>query len=634
MSAQGDGASLLGSDEPGTGCSCRSRRCWVIRIVSTALAVVAAVAVGILLPRYLHEGDGKAAPQSSAYETSCSLWCSSPLLSAVELQAVFSDSKTFVDMPLWYNTSVEATLDAFKEWKGSLADFVHGNFQPAGTGLEKAHLGDWQPSPPALALQNATLRGWAHALHALWSDQFARQVSNDTLAHPSLGTLLPLPHTIVVPGGRFREVYYWDSYWILLGLLRGGLLDTSRALLANMAWQLQQFGFIPNGARTYYAASSAARSQPPMFSEMVVAVAQATNDKGILAAYAPAMGAELENWLKEHTVKVGRHTLFRYTTTATQPRPESFREDAQHAQAAGFSSLAAAGSAGLFAEIAGAAETGWDFSSRWLHPAPEPGTFNFTNMHTSCVLPADLNSILYRYLLNVVYALDMLGNDAPALPRSRDAYADLAAQLATSIRQVLWQPGVGVWADAVNPAHEAAVPTCPAEVPDATALQLRRGTAAAFVGMWAGCGRRAPRGPSTAAVPCVWNTGNASEVGLTTATLVGGPLWQANGVMTSAVYTGQQWDAPCGWAPLQWWLHEGLLAGGQPQHARELARRWLATNLRGWQADGVMYEKYNVTGPPGHRCSGGEYTPQSGFGWTNGVALDFMVRYNFTSLAA
>jgi alpha,alpha-trehalase len=102
--------------------------------------------------------------------------------------------------------------------------------------------------------------------------------------------------------------------------------------------------------------------------------------------------------------------------------------------------------------------------------------------------------------------------------------------------------------------------------------------------------------------------------------------------MTTAIFDGQQWDAPCGWAPLQWWLHEGLRSGGQAAAAADLAARWLASNLVGWLAEGAMFEKYNVTGAPGTRCSGGEYTPQVGFGWSNGVVLDLLVQYDFKAL--
>ena len=198
-----------------------------------------------------------------------------------------------------------------------------------------------------MQLQNSTLRQWALDLHALWAD-FARKPSNETMLHPSRGTLLPLPNTMVVPGGRFREVYYWDSYWIMLGLLRGGLVRTASGLVENMLWQQQQFGFVPNGARVYYAASNTRRSQPPMLSEMVIALFNATGDGDTLARHTIGLEQEWEYWASQHMVSLPESTsLFRYCTAATQPRPESYAEDVQHAANANYSSLGAAGAAAV-----------------------------------------------------------------------------------------------------------------------------------------------------------------------------------------------------------------------------------------------------------------------------------------------
>merc|ERR1712039_793261 len=87
---------------------------------------------------------------------------------------------------------------------------------------------------------------------------------------------------------------------------------------------------------------------------------------------------------------------------------------------------------------------------------------------------------------------------------------------------------------------------------------------------------------------------------------------------------GQQWDWPNAWPPLQLMLMEGLAFAGERSLARHLASEWLSTGLEAWKTTGYMYEKYNATWP-GHGGSGGEYTPQIGFGWSNGVALSLLV---------
>jgi len=603
---------------------------------------VLALAIGVttwqlLLPDASTEGGQR----DSAYMESCSLWCSSALLNAVETHQVFEDSKTFVDMPLKPGLSVQQILSAFgslsshqQSNRSALAEFVSAHFRSAGADLEQADLHDFEPHPASLMqLKNSTLRQWALGLHALWAD-FARRPSNGTMQFPSRGTLLPLPHTMVVPGGRFREVYYWDSYWIMLGLLRGGLVETAGGLVENMLWQQAQFGFVPNGARVYYAASNTRRSQPPLLSEMVIALFNATGDRDALARHTIGLEQEWAYWANNHMVALPEATsLFRYCTTATQPRPESYAEDVQHVVNANFSSLQAAADAGLFADIAAGAETGWDFSSRWAWPAvPQGGPMFFGHIRTACVAPADLNTILYRYALNIAFAIRSL--PITASRHSAEYYEQAAADIARSMQRWMWQPKQSTWTDVVNTDYREGVPTCSAAWDNAASLQPRTQlSAASFVGMWGGCGLRpAKGGASKQAVPCLWDPSDAPVVQATVQSLTTSGLWQGNGVMTTPVYDGQQWDAPCGWAPLQWWIQQGLAAAGQHGEASSLAKRWLNSGLVAWQRDGVMFEKYNVTGPPGVRCSGGEYMPQSGFGWTNGVALDFLLQYNFDTL--
>jgi neutral trehalase len=118
--------------------------------------------------------------------------------------------------------------------------------------------------------------------------------------------------------------------------------------------------------------------------------------------------------------------------------------------------------------------------------------------------------------------------------------------------------------------------------------------------------------------------------------LQGSQLLQPGGLATTLANTSQQWDWPNGWAPLQHWIVVGLNGTNYPpaqEFAREIARRWLLSGYIGFENTGYMYEKYDVTNV-GQGGGGGEYIPQIGFGWTNGVALDLLVRYNFTDLEA
>lgn len=125
---------------------------------------------------------------------------------------------------------------------------------------------------------------------------------------------LPLNHSFVIAGGRFREPYYWDSYWVIEGLLRtgGGFIGISRNIIENFLDFIDEFGFVPNGARKYYLN----RSQPPVLSNMVSSYLERTNDTAILGRAVPLLIKEHEFWTTNRSVDVTvsneTYTLNRY----------------------------------------------------------------------------------------------------------------------------------------------------------------------------------------------------------------------------------------------------------------------------------------------------------------------------------
>jgi len=102
---------------------------------------------------------------------------------------------------------------------------------------------------------------------------------------------------------------------------------------------------------------------------------------------------------------------------------------------------------------------------------------------------------------------------------------------------------------------------------------------------------------------------------------------QSGGVTTTLETTGQQWDAPNGWAPLQWITIQGLENYGMHDLAKETATRWIALNKKVYQRTGKLMEKYNVY-DTALDAGGGEYPSQDGFGWTNGVLLKLLKMYD------
>ncbi|MGH9380346.1 MAG: trehalase family glycosidase, partial [Thermoanaerobaculia bacterium] len=197
-----------------------------------------------------------------------------PLFEAVQLTGLFPDSKTFADArPLLPPAEI---AERYLERRGSpgfdLRDFVERHFQePRSIG------GDIRLDPT---------RTMEEHIRALWP-VLARPPDSD-----ARGSLIPLPHPYVVPGGRFREVYYWDSYFTMLGLVESGHLDLVHGMLDNFAYLVRTFGHVPNGNRAYYLS----RSQPPFLAAMVDLYAQATDTQDALR-YLDALEAEHAFWM-------------------------------------------------------------------------------------------------------------------------------------------------------------------------------------------------------------------------------------------------------------------------------------------------------------------------------------------------
>ena len=187
---------------------------------------------------------------------------------------------------------------------------------------------------------------------------------------PPYSSLLYVPQPYVVPGGRFREFYYWDSYFTMLGLIPDGHLDTARDLVGDFSYMLREYGHIPNGARTYYLS----RSQPPMYYLMVgllspdpaSAWSQHLEDLEREYAYWMEGSAGLQpGEARGNVVEMPDGSLLnRYWDAADTPREESYRDDVLIARAS------RRPRAQVYRDLRAAAESGWDFSSRWLAGRP------------------------------------------------------------------------------------------------------------------------------------------------------------------------------------------------------------------------------------------------------------------------
>jgi alpha,alpha-trehalase len=305
--------------------------------------------------------------QEELLACSSKVYCNNEILSTVQLSGIFNDSKTFVDMPI--KTSVAQVLDAFNNLpippsNADLMEFIEENFDAPGSDLLVWQPDDHKPDPSSLKrIVDSELYDWAIELNMLWIE-LGRRVSQDTIEHPENHSLMPVLNGFFVPGGRFREFYYWDTYWIINGLLACEMLPSTVGVLENFFHFVDSIGFIPNGARVYYTE----RSQPPMLTQMMKSYyhvqAQSNLDtaNNFLERYISLLDQEHQFWMNNRSVNIQGFTLNRYQAHSNVPRPEGYAEDVETATEAGVSNPE--GPNQIYVDLASGAESGWDFSSR------------------------------------------------------------------------------------------------------------------------------------------------------------------------------------------------------------------------------------------------------------------------------
>lgn len=465
------------------------------------------------------------------------------LFQAVSEAGLFADSKLFADaLPRRDAAAIMAGYRALATADvATLRAFVRENFTlPAAADAPAARTG--------LPLR-------AH-IAATW-DRLVRAPVAEA------GSTLAIAHFHVVPGGRFREPYYWDSYFTLLGLARDrpALARSTVDVLADLALR---FGHFPNGARSYYIG----RSQPPVFALMLDLVS-------------PATTVQADRWLEAALVEhrfwtvppravalAGGAVLARYWDEGGGPREESWREDVAVAAAAG----SRRPRDDVWRDLRAAAESGWDFSSRWLGDGGRLET-----IRTTRIVPVDLNALLLASERSLAERCRHAGRgpEAAALDTSADARR-------RAIDRHCWRQAAGCYGD-----HDLDTGGPTGHLSAATLFPLFAGIA---------------------------SQAQADAVADVAERLLLAP----GGLRTTRIDSGQQWDAPNGWAPLQWIAVQGLRRYGHAALARRIAGAWLATVEGHYRRTGVLLEKYDIeAGTGGGR--GGEYPVQTGFGWTNGV---------------
>jgi alpha,alpha-trehalase len=482
------------------------------------------------------------------------------LFAAVQGARVFADSKSFVDCTP--RRAPAEILRRYREHKAQpgfdLATFVAGHF---------AH----EPVPESHYVSDPHEPFRAH-IDNLW-DVLTRHPAG----HPAGSSLLPLPHAYLVPGGRFGEMYYWDSYFTMLGLARSRRPQLLRTMADNFAFLIDTYGHIPNGNRSYYLS----RSQPPVFALMVDLFERHGVQRAV--RYLPQLEREYAFWMDgadelapgeahRRVVRLpGGALLNRYWDDRDTPRDEGYLEDVATA------SLSRRPAPEVYRDLRAGAESGWDFSSRWLDDAHD-----LSSIRTTAILPVDLNSFMHK-LESQIARLRRAGGDSLGAA----AFEARASARRAAIGRYLWSAADGAFVDY-----------------DWQREQPRRDLTAAIA---------APLYVGLATLEQAHGVGRA----ITSRLLVPG------GIATTERASPQQWDRANGWAPLQWMAVAGLRRYGQRALAQEIAHRWLETIGRLYERECKLVEKYAMH-EDSDGGSGGEYPLQDGFGWTNGVALQLL----------
>lgn len=403
------------------------------------------------------------------------------------------------------------------------------------------------------------------------------------------GSLVPLSQAYLVPGGRFREIYYWDSYFTALGLVNTPHKSMIECLMRNFVELQNQVGLIPNGNRSYYAT----RSQPPVLALLLELLCdQASSEEAIRALcreYLPALEREHRFWMRgadmlnKTATGVARVVqmpcgalLNRFWDDADSPRPESYREDMEMA-----SVLPDAARARFYRNIRAACESGWDFSSRWMKSASSLMTINTTN-----VVPVDLNCLLYSLEKGISDCHVRLGQSVMA-----GDWRLKADSRRSAIVRYLWDEDLGWFTD----------------------FRLDEK-------------RKSPVLSLAGVLPLFCNIADDHQVDLVAHTLEKDFL-HPGGLVTTTTHSQQQWDSPNGWAPLHWFAIKGLMSYGYDELATRIGQAWLNGIAGYYSTHGALMEKYDVVNTQ-NRASGGEYQVQHGFGWTNGVASALLDELN------
>ncbi|WP_292008722.1 trehalase family glycosidase [Chryseobacterium sp.] len=476
------------------------------------------------------------------------------LFDDVQRGKIFDDQKTMTDaIPLYPVSDINKKYNQEKHNEGfDLKSFVLSHFDFIKK-EESTHRKDILPIE--------------EHIEKLW-DELTHTASEEK------GTLLKLPKPYIVPGGRFNEFFYWDSYFVMLGLQVSGRVQMMKNIVENCSYLIQTFGFVPNASRTHFLS----RSQPPYFSLMLDLLTETTNDEKIYSEYYDTLEKEYNFWMDgEQDLRNGSESkrvvrtkegdiLNRYYDSQNNPRPESYLidiEDHENSESDEF-----------YRNIRAACESGWDFSSRWFSDG-----HSIQKIETLNLAEVDLNCLLWHLEKTLVKASELQG-----FSEKKRYYEQRADQRKSGIDHYFWDEHTGIYRDF----H----------------IRKEMQTESKHI---------------ATLYPLFLGLASKEQARAVTEILADEFLYQG-GLVTTTKQSGQQWDLPNAWAPYQWLGYVGAKKYGFTSLAEAVKNNWCSNIERVYNNTGKLMEKYNAQDTE-TIAGGGEYPNQDGFGWTNGVYL-------------
>ncbi|WP_238584074.1 alpha,alpha-trehalase [Legionella tucsonensis] len=402
-------------------------------------------------------------------------------------------------------------------------------------------------------------------------------------AHIKKHGLLYLPHPYVVPGGRFNEMYAWDSFFIELGLLESNRLNLAKNMVDNLIYEVVNYGIVLNANRTYYLG----RTQPPVLTEMILAYYNKDPDKLWLKSTLPAIEKLYHHWTSPPRA-IPHIGLSRYYSGGAGQTPEEspiyyakvinyFRTHyiSDYDKALFYDPQNNKLTPLFYVADRTIRESGFDITAKY-------GPFGAGILDFA---PVDLNVLLYQMERDTQKIYKILGKDNEAI--KWQARAEMRAKY---INQYLWDESTGYYLDYDFKKKKRKY------YPFATT----------FYPLWAGIASKEQAAAVVKHIP---------------------DLLMKGGIVTSINNSGLQWDAPFGWAPLQYFAVLGLERYGYKRFAIEVAAKFINTVNRGFQRNHAIFEKYDVSTISTRTDNKIKYsyaTNEIGFGWTNGVYLIFI----------